>query len=717
MESVNLTISSACYFVDECTVHFDGDSDLVHTRTSVVTFSSDTQFLSIDVNNPNVQLYLLGMTSLSNINLIIEPELILENEFTAVESSVFLRHGCLVSGKMEFIGPSHLVFQDKGRCIFDVSSELIGPLTYLEGARSPVYVSSQPIVEFFGVWALNSSVSIDFGYFYFREPSSFDIVSLHASSPGRLYFYDSIEDEILTWELTSVVAFGSSARIYLGGLHRNVSIDYLFVHHGYIEIWVRTYISFPDFVLAIGGQLFITNTPIVWLNEIVIQSNALFRTNECENLRVGILRSTDSRVTFQSNPDSIRITNFFATNTLINSNTGKVVYITLFVFDNFSEVYGVDDFDVVTFIFESGVIDIKVFADFATLNSTDVKTLGVLHRNAPSSITVRKQGHWSGGRLRGFAGSYLRVNSNVSFEISTNEHLHYNYLRSIPSYNISSAPRLFVHGYVYKTSSTIMRMDFRPIVYNGGKFELQSGEVRFTAGGDVYGEFNTASSTTITLHASRTRFAREDDDRHVDFHSSSVSVIMGTVSLDMYSVWTVAGSLEITHQSFTAGSIFFLNGFSLKAGAWTCSQFCIIVAEKAIGDVSFDALNLLAGSTAFYEDFSSSVVFTLGNVVLNRATIRLSTNVVVEALSLDIRHGIVEGTDHVYISSEFAWGNGRIGSMKHFSESLTMTFTNTSVNKIYSNHLKHLKYDSSITNDGQLFLIDNHLFFTTLECQ
>ncbi|KAL0246725.1 hypothetical protein GEMRC1_007936 [Eukaryota sp. GEM-RC1] len=591
MDSVDLTISSPCDFVDDCTVHFDGDSDLVLDNTSVVHFASDTEFLSVDVLNPQVKFYLLGTASLSNVNLVIEPELILDNVFTAVESSVFLRHGCRVSSKMEFFGHSRLVFQDKGNCVFYESSELIGPLTSLEGSMSLSYTSSQgrPIVQFFGLWALNTSVSIDFGYFYFREPSSFDIVSLHASSPARIYFYDNIEDEVLTWELTSVVASGSSARIYLGGLHRNVSIDYLHVHHGYIEIWVRTFISFPDFVSANGGQLYIRNTPIVWLNEIVIQSNALFRTNECENLRVGTLRSTDSRVTFQSNPDSIRITNFYATNTVINSNTNKVVYITLFVFVN-SEVHGVDDFDVVTFIYESGLITIRIFADFATLSTDGLKTLGVFYRNAPCSITVRSQGHLSGGRLRGFAGSYLRVNSGASFEISTNDHLHYNYLRNTPSYNISNAPRLFVHGYVCKTSSSTMRMDFRPIVYNGGKFELQSGEVRFTAGGDVYGEFNTASSTTITLHASRTRFAREDDDRHVDFHSSSVSVIMGTVDMDMYSVWTVAGSLEITHQSFTTGSIFFLNGFSLKAGSWTCSQFCKIVAEKAIGDVSFGSL-------------------------------------------------------------------------------------------------------------------------------
>ncbi|KAL0230990.1 hypothetical protein GEMRC1_010395 [Eukaryota sp. GEM-RC1] len=712
LQESTLSMNSFTQFGDNCTISFD-DSHLYLNDFSTSEFLANTNFLhhnhsEIVISSVN----LLGKSTATDCSIVFEPELNLNNHLNATSTNLFIRNDCEVSGTISFNGKSRLVFQDNAWCVFDESSIVSGPLTSLEGSRTHYNVSSHPVVEFFGLWALNSSVSIDFGYFYFRESSNFNISSLHVSASGRLYFFDSVDDEHLTWDLSSVVSSGSLSRIYFGGLHRNVSIDYLNVDHGYIEIWVRTVISFPDSVSATGGQLYVTKTPNVWLNELVIQSNALFRTNECENLHVETLRSTDSRVTFQSNPDSIRIDSFDSTNTLINSDTGKTLFISSFELQGTSEVSGVDDFDILSFVFESGVVDVKLFTDFATLTSVGLKTLGVFHRNAPSSITVRKQGHWSGGRLSGFAGSYLRVNSEASFEISTNEHLHYDYLRNTPSYNISNAPRLFVHGYVNKTSTSTMRMDFRPIVYNGGKFELQSGEVRFTAGGVIYGDFNSTPSTTLSLLPSRTLLAQSDSDRHVHFRSSSSAVILGSVNLDMYSVWTVAGSLEISDQVFSAGSIFFVEGFSLKASSWTCSQFCKIVAEKAIGDVSFEALNLLSGSSVVFHDFSSSILLSLGNVVVNRATLRFSTNVIVEALSFDLRHGILEGTDHVTISSEFAWGNGRIGSMKDLSESLSLTFSSTSVNKIYSNHQKHLKYDSSITNDGELYLIDNHRLFT-----
>ncbi|KAL0229397.1 hypothetical protein GEMRC1_014014 [Eukaryota sp. GEM-RC1] len=714
LKNSSLTIECLCDVKDNCIVDFAGDSELAFSPTSDVNMLSDTTFLNSSLSSESsvLLLHLLGRTILNDMTLIVEPKLIMNNEVSATTSSVFLRNGCEVSGKMEFFGTSKLVLQDHGTYNFDSSSQLIGTSTSLEGSQSPNYVNSRPTVNFRGVWQLNPAVAVNFGYFYFRETSTFTINSISVTSLARVYVYTNNNDFNLDWNLESVHLSGSSSRLEFIDLFRNTTIHNFNINNGYVR-FLRVYndVTFVEPITVNSGTLLFQQFPNVELPKITVTNNGLFRTTTCQNLKIYLLDSTSSTITFQSNPDSVVIGDLNSILSTITSTTGHTVFVTNFLLDR-SNLVGSDQFDVGKYTFTGGLNDVPVVANEVYLTTSNTKTLGVFHRNSDSSITVRQQGQWSSGRLQGFAGTFLRVNSGASFEVSTNEHLHYAYMRTVPSYNITNAPTFLIYGSVSKTSSTLMRIDFKFRIYAGGKFDLQSGEIFLLGGGFSYGELTSSYGTTMHILPSRTLFAIVDTDRHFHLYSSSVSVIMGTVNLELYSVWTVAGSLEITHQSFDAGSVFFLEGFSLKAGSWTCSDFFKLVAVKAFGDVSFEDLHLSDGASATFADFSASSKFSLRHVTVDKSVIRFDSNVDVETASVFLKEGTVEGTDQVFVSGEFAWKNGRIGSLQHFSESLSLTFGSSSVNKMYSNHIKHLTYDTSITNDGHFYVIDNHLFFT-----
>ncbi|KAL0229176.1 hypothetical protein GEMRC1_013796 [Eukaryota sp. GEM-RC1] len=710
LESSSLTIECLCDVKDNCIVDFAGNSELTFSATSVVNMWTDTIFSNSHLSSQPSEsfLHLLSKTTLTDMTLIVEPKLIMNNEVSATTSDVFLRNGCEVSGKMQFFGTSKLVLQDHGTYNFDSSSQLIGTSTSLEGSQSPNYVNSRPTVNFRGVWQLNPAVAVNFGYFYFRETSTFTISSISVTSLAQVYIYTNNNDFNLDWNLESVYLSGSSSRLEFIDLYRNTTIHNFNINNGYVR-FLRVYndVYFVEPITVNSGTLLLQQFPNVELPKITVTNSGLFRTITCQNLKIHLLDSTSSTINFQSNPNFVIIGDFNSISSSITSTTDHTVFVTNFLLDR-SNLVGSDQFDVGKYTFTGGLIDVPVVANEVYLTTSTTKTL----RNSASSITVRQQGHWSSGRLHGNTGTFLRVNSGASWQISTTEHLHYGSVRTIPSYHIQNAPTFLIYGSVFKTSSSFMRIEFKFRIYTGGKFDLQSGQISLPAGGFSHGELTSSHGTTLHILPSRTLLASVDTDRYFNLYSSSVSVIMGTVNLELYSVWTVAGSLEITHQTFDAGSIYFLEGFSLKAGSWTCSELFKIGAVKAFGDVSFEDLHLSDGASATFADFSASSKFSLRHVTVDKSVIRFDSNVDVETASVLLKEGTVEGTDQVFVSGEFAWKNGRIGSLQHFSESLSLTFGSSSVNKMYSNHIKHLTYDTSITNDGHFYVIDNHLFFT-----
>ncbi|KAL0244217.1 hypothetical protein GEMRC1_008302 [Eukaryota sp. GEM-RC1] len=277
LQESTLTIEFLVLFTDDCVINFDGDSHLHLSSSSVSEFLGHTSFLQHDHSADLLSsVNLLGKSTAFDCDLVFEPKFIMSNELNVTSTNLFLRNGCEVSGRIEFLGTSRLILQDHGTYHFDESSELIGPLTSLEGSQSPHYVSSRPTVSFHGVWQLNPDLAVHFGYFYFRETSTFTISSISVMSIARVYVYTNTDDFELDWDLESVSISGWS-RLEFIDLFRNTSIHNFNIDNGHLG-FLRVYndVNFLDPITVNSGTLLFQEFLNVNLPKISVSNDGSF---------------------------------------------------------------------------------------------------------------------------------------------------------------------------------------------------------------------------------------------------------------------------------------------------------------------------------------------------------------------------------------------------------------------------------------------------------